>query len=290
MPPVTWSPYDSPFPPPDRDISKLLRGNERKSDFESRTAAEKERHLRIAALLRHPSRQAHQTAARLAACARGAPCLSPCCPECNGRTRIWFYAEVAQALRIEQGTTTQPKLNIITLVPEGWILPRRQIISFDPKVLIDRVRHQFLRAGGNGAIAIGAVHGEYDKLRQYWQPHLHLAARGLDVRTISLLRRRHYQRTPLVYRPMVVQPLSDSPPQISYLLKSYWPLRERYVRANGKEFSTFRRIPEPLHSEYLMMQDQFNLLDFVFLLGVRRQGHRLVPLRTAGLASDGERR
>jgi hypothetical protein len=27
-----------------------------------------------------------------------------------------------------------------------------------------------------------------------------------------------------------------------------------------------------------MMQDRFDLLDFVFLLGVRRQGHRLVPL------------
>ncbi len=277
MPPVTWSPYDSPFPLPFRDISKLLRTTEGKGGFERRLAAKDERHLRIADLQRHPSLQAHKTVARLAGCGRGTPCLRPCCPECTGRMRIWFYAEVAQALGIEQ-TTAQSRSNIITLVHEDWILQRQQIMTFDPKVLIDRVRHQLLRAGGDGAIVIGAVHGEYDKQRQYWQPHLHLIVQDLDAPTISLLRNRHYQRTPLVYRPMVVQPLRDPPRQISYLLKSYWPMRERHARAGYQKSSTFRRIPEPLHSEYLMMQDQFNLLDFVFLLGVRRQGHRLVPL------------
>jgi hypothetical protein len=272
MPPAIWSPYDSPFPPPNRDITKLLRGAGNKNGFEIRVAAQQERYFRIAALQRHPSRWAIQVAARLAGCSRSAPCLRPCCPECTGRMRIWFYAEVARVLQIEQDTA-QSRLNIITLVHEDWILKRQQIINLNPKVLIDRVRHQFLRAGGSGAIVIGSVHGEYDKQRQYWQPHLHLVARDLDVRTIYLLRKRHYQRTSLVYRPMVVQPLRDPPPQISYLLKSYWPMRVRHQKS-----STFRRIPEPLHSEYLMMQDRFDLLDFVFLLGVRRQGHRLVPL------------
>lgn len=282
MPPI-WSPFRTLLPPADRDLRRLLPSGNGETGFESYAAAERERNRRVNALRRHPAPLAAQTAERLAACAAGARCLSPSCSTCVGRLRIWFYSEVAQALPIQQ-TTAQSALKMITLVNEDWILRRQQILNFNPKVLIDRVRHQFVRAGGNQAIVIGAVHGEYDRRQQYWQPHLHLVAKDLDTATISLLRRRHYQRTSLIYRPMVVQPLNDPAPQVSYLLKSFWPLRERYVQKGSQKSSTFRRIPEPLHSECLMMHDQFNLLDFVFLLGVRRQGHHLVPLR--GRLSD----
>ena len=276
MPSVSWSPFDVPWPAPDRDIRRLLPNANGKTGFESYAAAERERSRRVASLRRHRSPLAAQTAERLSACAAGARCLSSACSTCVGPMRIWFYSEAAATLGIGR-MIPQSTQQIITLVHEDWIVPKRQIVNFDPQVLIDRVRHQFSRAGVGSAIVIGAVHGEFDNQRQYWRPHLHLAARDLEQETILLLRQRHYQRSPLVYRPMVVQRLRDPAPQISYLLKSYWPLRERYIGLNGKEFSTFKRIPEPSHSQWLILQNQFNLFNFVFLLGARRQRHHLVP-------------
>jgi hypothetical protein len=79
---------------------------------------------------------------------------------------------------------------------------------------------------------------------------------------------------------MFVQPLKDSAEQISYLLKSYWPMRVRYTDLSGKEKSTFQRIPEPHQTAYLVMLDRFDLLDFILLIGVRRHRSVLKKLGT----------
>lgn len=276
----SWSPFDAPRPTPNRDISRLLSTDSSRSDgFESYVDAEVERKRRISTLRQHPSPHGSKTAERLAGCEPALRCLSPSCPICFRRMRIWWYAELAELLMIAD--LARSTLQIITLVHQDWILPRDRISDFNPGRLIDCVRHQLLRAGAKGSIVVGAIHGEFDTRRQYWQPHLHLAARGLSRDILSLLRHRHYQRAPLVYRPMFVQPLIHPAPQLSYLFKSYWPLRARYLRPDGREASTFRRIPDPLMSEWLIAADRSRLLDFIFLLGVRRQGHRLVRVRHA---------
>jgi hypothetical protein len=89
------------------------------------------------------------------------------------------------------------------------------------------------------------------------------------------LRQRYYGRTTDVYRPMVTQPLKAPARQISYLFKSYWPMRVKFTGMSGKTLSAFQRIPQPLHSAYLIMLGQHRLLDFIFLFGVRRHVHEL---------------
>jgi hypothetical protein len=269
-----WSPFAAPLPAPHYDIRRLLPTTDGKSGFESYAAAERERHHRIASLRKLRSREARETADRLEACAPGFRCLSPSCPVCAGRTRIWFYSEIARVLGVRSSTGTT-NLELITLVHEDWILPTGRIADLNPMLLTDRVRHQLFRAGAGGAIVIGAVHGEFDQQRRYWQLHLHLAAKGLTTETIASMRLRHYRRSEHIYRPMVVQPLNDPERQISYLYKSYWPMRVRYLTTAGEEESEFRRIEEPQHSAYLVALNQFTLLDFVFLLGARRYGHAL---------------
>ena len=74
---------------------------------------------------------------------------------------------------------------------------------------------------------------------------------------------------------MVLQPINNPDRQISYLLKSYWPMKIRYTNTLGQKKSTFQRIPEPYHTQYLIMLDQFDLLDFLLLIGVRRYGSTL---------------
>jgi hypothetical protein len=92
---------------------------------------------------------------------------------------------------------------------------------------------------------------------------------------LNLLRQKHYRRSEHVPRPMFVQPVMHPARQISYLFKSYWPMRVRHVGVLGDEKSTFRRISEPHHTEYLIALNQFNLYDSILLIGVRRYGSTL---------------
>jgi hypothetical protein len=271
---VRWNPFDAPWPPPERDITKLMVPTDGCHGFETPAAANRERLRRVAVLRRSPDPRAAVFADRLANCDRGARCLSPACSYCVGRTRIWFYAEIARLFNL-RGSTAATNLQLITLVHEDWIRPQSALHDFDPRVLIDRVRHQFFRAGITSATVLGAVHGEFDQKRNYWQPHLHLVVSGMQQAQLNLFRQRHYQRSVHVYHPMVVQSVVNPPRQLSYLLKSYWPLRMRYIDAFGEERSNFQRIMEPYHTQYLTILDQFKLLDFIFLIGVRHYGHTL---------------
>lgn len=272
---VRWSPFDAPLPPPERDITKLLMETDGRHAFETPAAADRERLFRIVFLRQSSDPRAVAVARRLEGCVRDARCLSPACPCCFGRTRIWFYGEIARILGI-RGTGPVTSLKLITLVHEDWIRPKSAAtFDFCPKALIDCVRHQFRRAGIRGTTVLGAVHGEFAEQREYWQPHLHLVAEDVGQEHLNLLRQKHYQRSVHVPRPMVVQPIIHPARQLSYLLKSYWPMRVRYLDAFGEEMSTFHRLTEPYHSEYLIMLDQLNLLDLILLIGVRRYGHAL---------------
>jgi hypothetical protein len=269
-----WSPFDAPLPPPERNIAQLMVATDRRHGFETPDAAHRERLGRIATLRQSPDPRALIVADRLASCDRDARCLSPACSICVGRTRIWIYGEIARLWNL-RGTTAAADLHVITLVHEDWTRSKSALQDFDPGVLVGRVRHQFRRAGITGVTVLGAVHGEFDKRRGYWQPHLHLAARGMRQADLNLLRQRHYRRSSRIDRPMVVQSVDYPARQISYLYKSYWPMRVRYIDAFGEEKSTFRRIPEPYHSQYLIMLNQVNLLDLMLLIGVRRSGNTL---------------
>jgi hypothetical protein len=275
----TWSPFDVPLPPPERNIAGLMVTGNGRHGFETPAAADRERLSRIAALRRSPDPRAVVVAHRLANCERGARCLSPACSFCGGRTRIWLCGEIAKLLAVQR-QAGRADIKLVTLVHEDWMIPPFDIMRFCPEALVDRVRHQFLRAGTTGATVIGAVHGEFDRVGHFWQPHLHLITKGISGKALTLIRQRHYRRTARIYRPMVVQPLRNPVRQVSYLLKSYWPMKVRYVDARGRKSSTFQRIPEPYHSAYLVMLDQFNLLDLILLIGVRRYGNILQRLHT----------
>jgi hypothetical protein len=242
MPIEMWSPFDSPWPPPNWDITRLL---DHPKGEESYTRAYRERHRRIADLRKNASSPACELASTLTQCAIATRCLSAACPICFERARIWFCAQAAQILGVDHAKL-RSKVTIITLVSEDWRLPRGRIREFTPKPMLDQVRHQLLRVGAKGAVVLGAVHGEYDQSRD-----------------------SH------VYRPMVTQRLNAPERQISYLFKSYWPMRVRFIGPHGRSVSAFQRIPGPLHSAYLTMLDRSRLLDFLFLFGVRRYGHEL---------------
>jgi hypothetical protein len=139
----------------------------------------------------------------------------------------------------------------------------------------DEVRHQFLRAGSTNMTLIGTIHGEYDREGRHWQPHLHLIAQRIQSDVLRSVHRQYYRRTKHVYRPMIVQPLRDLARQVSYLFKCFWPMRMRYDMSAGQSRSRFCRIPEPYHSAYLITLHKFDLLDLMFLLGVRRYGDNL---------------
>ena len=274
-----WSPFDSPFPPVEGNITKLMPRGVARTGFETYAAADRERAKRVRWLAKSQLPEASSVAARLSDCAPGDRCLSPACPVCVARMRIWLYGEIARVLDLQR-RAGWADVKLITLVHANWIIPKTELLRFNPKQLIDRVRHQFLRAATSGAIIIGGVYGEFDQQRCYWQPHLHLITQGVSENSRELIRRRHYRPNANVPRPMLVQPLKNPAKQISYLHKSYWPMRIRYVDAFGNDQSTFQRVTQPHQTPYLLMSNRFELLDFVLLIGVRRRGHVLNRLGT----------
>src|SRR6266576_2540182 len=93
-----WSPFAALLPPAQRNITKLMYSDGTDGGFESYPAADRERSRRAVRLARSSLQEASAVAARLLACVRDDRCLSPACPVCVGRTRIWFYREIARVL------------------------------------------------------------------------------------------------------------------------------------------------------------------------------------------------
>lgn len=282
-----WSPFATPLPPPGRDVRRLLRPTEDKEGFEHLADADKERLLRVASLCLGKDAAAKHASSRLAGCQRGTRCLSPGCPVCVGRLRIWLVGEMLALWPI--GAPPPRDLAFVTLVHEQWLLPPDAIGRLTPRRLVDRVRHQFLRAGLAGVTAVGAVHGTFDQTREHWQPHVHLVVEGASRDALARLRKRHYRRTGSVYRPMLVQPVNDAVRQFSYVLKSYWPMSFQFTDETGAKRRGYRRINEPHHAHLLAALDRFTLSDSLLLLGVRRYGHELRRIDAVTDAHDAGR-
>lgn len=286
-----FSPFHTPWPPSHRDARKLLApeikviGDRQRilTGFETAAAANTERRLQINRLRRSTVPGADRLADKLESCRQGRRCLSGACPVCVGRTRIWLIAEMLRHWPIHGGGTkararsncSHSALMAITLIRKTWIYPAGSLYQAEPKKLIDEVRHQFHRNGAGDAVVIGGLHGDFNAEDNYWQLHIHIIVSGANERTLNQLRKKHYQRTRQVYRPMKVDPVNDPVRQFSYVLKSYWPQKVRFIGRSNRMSGSKRRLDEPHHTEHLMWLDQFGLLDLLLLVGVRRYGNEL---------------
>lgn len=165
-------------------------------------------------------------------------------------------------------------------------MPQGQLHSFD----VNRYVHSKFRgdlnrvARGLGGMPSGwliaALHGAYDPNTRTYPMHIHGLASGGKIEVIDALRDlpmyqpavagdgRDAARTPIV---MSREPLVNLPSPISYILKSYAPLRPTRLATDGLRSAIptrVKRIPEPAHTEYLRFLDRWTINQLTLVMGM----------------------
>ena len=248
----------------EEDARKLL------GDFESLDAAKAERKVRVKALRGLKGKHASRLRKALKRCRRGRRCLLSICPVCMRRYRIWY---AAQHLRL---FLWAGPLVLATLVDPDDAFPAEELEGFQPKVLIERVRHRLRRAGVDGVL-IGGLDGEFDDGRGKFQPHLHFICQASQAANLMDMARQYYPSSDTVYRGMVIKPIRDSFEDLAkaatYTCKSFWP---RTFHGAGLRVVKPKRLRPAMHAAWLSWLGQFGLGDLQLFYGVRRRGANLV--------------
>jgi hypothetical protein len=205
------------------------------------------------------------------------PCCRPTCPICARRFRRWFAANVM--------AIAQKISNPVTLTLFCDTLPEGQLHRADIAKLHDRVRQRFRRAGLGDIVAVGGTEVAYRADQKDWLVHLHLLVGGVETSALERLRSAWAKSD--IRAPIRISPLVDPARQIGYLLK----------------FSTFHRpgaqssarrpraypLPQPRFEELARWYSDYEFSDFVFLLGARRRGHRILCLGADGHETPAQR-
>jgi hypothetical protein len=178
----------------EEDVRKFLVG------FESRDAAKSEKRIRMKALRRLKGEHAGRLRKTLRRCRKERRCLLAICPVCVRRYRIWYTAR-ALRLFLQCG----PLLFVTLVDPDDGFSPEK-LPGFQPKVLIERVRHRLRRAGVDGVL-LGGLDGEFDEDRGKYQPHLHLVCQAIHAAKLRDMGRQHYPSSEVVYRGCVIKPV-----------------------------------------------------------------------------------
>jgi len=209
------------------------------------------------------------------------PCRQPICPICARLFRRWFAANsMALARKIN---------NPVTLTLFCDAVPGGQLHRVDIAKLHDRVRQRFRRAGLGDIVAAGGIEAAYRAEQNDWLIHLHLLMG--DLESAAEERLRAAWATSEIRAPLRISPLVDPPQQIGYLVK--FPTFHRPGAQSSPRRARAYPLPGPRFEELACWFDNYEFGDFIFLLGARRRGHRILRLRadrhetpTPGLSDD----
>jgi hypothetical protein len=251
------------------DLAELLPEHLPKAvRFETRSDVV-ERSLATEQRLRKAARGLHDMAKILADCrASHDPCRHPICPICARHFRRWFAANVmAIARKIS---------NPVTLTLFCDILPEGKLHGADLAKIHDRVRHRFRRAGLGDIVAVGGTEVAYRADQQDWLVHLHLLVGNVEKSALERLRAAWAKSD--MRAALRISPLVDPDQQIGYLLKFC-----TFHRPGGQSSARRARaypLPPPRFEELARWFNDYEFYDFVFMLGARRRGHRIVRLQS----------
>jgi hypothetical protein len=195
------------------------------------------------------------------------------------RVRVAFYNEVDLAFAV---IPEDPQLCLMTIVPPRWAVSLGQLHTFDIQRHLGTFKMQLHRAlaGMEAGPLVAAVSAEVDTKLKFYQPHIHAIMPIRLAQVIEMALRPHeaYAPTAHVKRPIHIIGLDERGRggAITYLLKSYWPMRNRYVSAKTGEL-TRSRLEQPLKPAVLA--------EVLLWLDRRRVGH-LIYERGANLSQS----
>ena len=189
--------------------------------------------------------------------------MSVSCPICGRKFQRWI---IAQALPI-----SQLDLQWVTIALE--LIPADRLFELDLVKLKRRTSQRIRRTAPSVSIVLGGIEAEFRTADDTFLLHGHFL--------ISRFSKEEEQALKAAFRkidrahPVRVDPLNDPVKQISYSFKY-----ATYHRP-GSKTGPHRPRPVPLPNGPLMdlsvWRSRSTFLDFVFMMGLRRVGGRLLP-------------
>jgi hypothetical protein len=249
------------------DLVELLPAGLPKS-FRFETKADViERSLATEKRLRKAGLSLRDMAESLADCRSGYySCRQPICPICALAFRRWLAANgMALARKIS---------NPVTLTLFCDAVPEGRLHDADTAKIHDRVRQRFRRAGLGDIVAVGGTEVAYRADQKDWLVHLHLLVG--DVEKSALERLRAAWAKSEIRAPLRISPLVDPPQQIGYLLK-FSTFHRPGMQSSPRRARAYP-LPQPRFEELARWFDNYEFGDFIFLLGARRRGGRILRL------------
>ena len=250
--------------PPKFDIALLRPENlprrhrfETMADAQARQDTELDRFEQIAEL--------SHVAGRLVSCSAESPCAEVYCPICARLFRRWLISEALRHQSILD-------LQVLTVALE--LVPSKRLANFDLRVLKRRAAQRFRRAAPSAQFILGGIEAEYRQNDDAFLLHAHLLVPQLPFDEVNALRSAFADTG--VTRAVKVQPLRDPPAQISYALK--FTTFHRPGGQNGSRRPTAIPLPDNALKQLTLWRARHELLDFVFMMGLRRIDGALVRI------------
>ncbi len=211
-------------------------------------------------------------------------CNSPACAICMRETRRWFTSTVSEL--IEKRALMPPHGVMVTVVPPQFRASLGKLSKLD----ISALRRRFWRSIdklqlGNvpviGGLDISFNESAILKEPGHYQVHLAFVVPGLRFapkRFRKALSRKIAAAFDVegIPRAVVVQPLRDLVPQVSYLLKSMFSRRVSIVGRRGRADTKSHSLKTCQLIEIAHWLDAGSLTDRMLLHGIRRQNYTLI--------------
>lgn len=131
--------------------------------------------------LKTATRRQRRAARPLMKCRRGHRCDTEACRVCLREFRLWWLGE---AVRI---VVQRPHWTRCSVIPEGWLVPYKQLSGFDLDAEIKRIRKRLERSALHGRVVLGGVDVSLNVLNNRivgWQFHVYLIAEGANDKVL----------------------------------------------------------------------------------------------------------
>lgn len=270
-------------------------------DFETAAAAEEEDRLRAAKLRRRAMLLMRKEARALSAVADAIDpaetpySTSPASARFMREARLRIIGQLWRLIddQPRSSRSIQASVAAFTVIPANSSVPLGMLHLFNVVLWMAAFRQHLIRSAALLGIKpegflFACLHGAYDPATQTYPMHLHGVATRDMIAVLEGLRQLRK------YRP--AQPCDDSdranvpvwisrgsltnmPAPLTYVMKSYWPVRETRLDADGIRRAVSGKVQQirgPAYSEYLQFLDAWRLEDVTLMMGLRATREALV--------------
>ncbi len=220
---------------------------------------------------RAPERSAARTLRR---CHNGAACRKEHCRQCMRDFRIQWIGEGAKIM-IQRATWTR-----ISIIPAGMLVPLGTLKNFDLKAEVKKIRKRLQRCEElRGRVTIGGFDVSlnlFDNVIVGWQLHLFLLVEGHANKALRQAIKKIFPPEPTALFPYDFSEITDHLEVLGYACKAVFKRRSAWQNKDGKKLSRATPLKGPERRELLTFLAQYKVGARLILVGVRRNGQRLV--------------